>query len=65
MPDKTFKDIESSMHPFRGWGHEWGRDWGHHLNHRARGDKYIWSIVVLLAITSLLVVYSDTGTLAY
>ena len=65
MPDKTFKDIESSMHPFRGWGHEWGRDWGHHLNHRARGDKYIWSIVVLLAITSLLVVYSATGTLAY
>jgi len=65
MPDKTFKDIESSMHPLRGWGHEWGRDWGHHLNHRARGDKYIWSIVVLLAITSLLVVYSATGLLAY
>jgi len=35
------------------------------LNHRARGDKYIWSIVVLLAITSLLVVYSATGSLAY
>src|SRR6476620_5824203 len=31
----------------------------------ARGDKYIWSIVVLLAITSLLVVYSATGSLAY
>jgi cell division protein FtsW len=61
MLDKTFKDIESSMPPFKGWG----RDWGHHLNHRARGDKYIWSIVVLLAITSLLVVYSATGSLAY
>ncbi|HEX5153884.1 MAG TPA: FtsW/RodA/SpoVE family cell cycle protein [Parafilimonas sp.] len=61
MPDKTFKEIESSMHPFRGWGYEWG----HHLHHRARGDKYIWSIVVLLAITSLLVVYSATGSLAY
>jgi cell division protein FtsW len=32
---------------------------------RARGDKYIWSIVMLLAITSLLVVYSATGSLAY
>ncbi len=35
------------------------------MMHRARGDKYIWSIVVLLAITSLLVVYSATGSLAY
>ena len=33
--------------------------------HRTRGDKYIWGIVVLLAITSLLVVYSATGSLAY
>ncbi len=32
---------------------------------RTRGDKYIWGIVVLLAITSLLVVYSATGSLAY
>ncbi len=32
---------------------------------RTRGDSYIWSIVVLLAITSLLVVYSATGSLAY
>ena len=32
---------------------------------RATGDKYIWSIVVLLAITSLLVVYSATSSLAY
>lgn len=37
----------------------------HDLHHRARGDKYIWSIVVLLALTSLLVVYSATGSLAY
>jgi len=70
MNDKTFETIESlknpsgdlgQQHPFRGWG----QDWGHHLDHRARGDKYIWSIVVLLAITSLLVVYSATGLLAY
>ncbi|MEP6512677.1 MAG: FtsW/RodA/SpoVE family cell cycle protein [Parafilimonas sp.] len=32
---------------------------------RTRGDSYIWAIVVLLAITSLLVVYSATGSLAY
>ncbi len=61
MVDKTFKSIEDAMLPFRGWG----QDWGQHLNHRARGDKYIWSIVVLLAIISLLAVYSATGSLAY
>lgn len=45
------------MNPFVGWGRD--------LHHRARGDKYIWSIVVLLAIISLLAVYSATGSLAY
>ena len=40
-------------------------EWWHSLHQRARGDKYIWSIVMLLAITSLLVVYSATGSLAY
>src|SRR6476620_11375005 len=43
-------NIES---PFRG------------LGPKTRGDKYIWGIVVMLAITSLLVVYSATGSLAY
>lgn len=38
---------------------------GGHLLTRTRGDKYIWGIVVMLAITSLLVVYSATGSLAY
>jgi cell division protein FtsW len=32
---------------------------------RTRGDKYIWGIVIFLALTSLLVVYSATGSLAY
>ena len=32
---------------------------------RTRGDKFIWSIVVLLALISVLVVYSATGSLAY
>ncbi len=32
---------------------------------KTKGDKYIWGIVIMLAITSLLVVYSATGSLAY
>ena len=43
--------------PFRGWGH--------HLTHRTKGDKVIWALVVLLALISMLVVYSATGSLAY
>lgn len=57
MTDRTFKSIEDAIHPFKGWGQD--------LHYRARGDKYIWSVVVLLAIISLLTVYSATGSLAY
>jgi cell division protein FtsW len=35
------------------------------LKHRTRGDKVIWAVVVLLALVSLLAVYSSTGLLAY
>ncbi|HTQ28090.1 MAG TPA: FtsW/RodA/SpoVE family cell cycle protein [Puia sp.] len=35
------------------------------LGSRTRGDKVIWAIVILLALVSLLVVYSSTGLLAY
>jgi cell division protein FtsW len=35
------------------------------LLERTRGDKYIWGIVILLTIISVLVVYSATGSLAY
>jgi cell division protein FtsW len=35
------------------------------LGSRTRGDKVIWTAVVLLAAVSLLVVYSSTGLLAY
>src|SRR5919107_2780738 len=38
---------------------------GEGLFRKTKGDKYIWGIVILLAITSLLVVYSATGSLAY
>jgi Bacterial cell division membrane protein len=32
---------------------------------RTRGDKVIWAVVVVLALVSMLVVYSSTGLLAY
>lgn len=35
------------------------------LRHRTSGDKVIWATVILLALISLLVVYSSTGLLAY
>lgn len=35
------------------------------LVNRTRGDKYIWGIVILLSLISILVVYSATGSLAY
>ena len=35
------------------------------LIERTRGDKYIWGLVILLAMISVLVVYSATGSLAY
>jgi cell division protein FtsW len=35
------------------------------LRSRTKGDKVIWTMVVLLAVVSLLVVYSSTGLLAY
>ncbi|MDP4217510.1 MAG: FtsW/RodA/SpoVE family cell cycle protein, partial [Bacteroidota bacterium] len=35
------------------------------LRSRTRGDKVIWTTVVLLAVVSLLAVYSSTGLLAY
>ena len=35
------------------------------LINRTRGDKYIWVILVLLTLVSILVVYSATGSLVY
>jgi cell division protein FtsW len=35
------------------------------IGSRTRGDKVIWALVVVLALASLLVVYSSTGLLAY
>ncbi|MDB5231181.1 MAG: cell division protein FtsW [Chitinophagaceae bacterium] len=32
---------------------------------KTKGDQFIWGIVIMLALTSLLVVYSATGSLAY
>lgn len=38
---------------------------GRNLLKKTSGDKVIWALVVLLALVSLLAVYSATGTLAY
>src|SRR5450432_11582 len=35
------------------------------LANKTKGDKVIWALVVLLALVSLLAVYSATGSLAY
>ncbi|HYE53778.1 MAG TPA: FtsW/RodA/SpoVE family cell cycle protein [Chitinophagaceae bacterium] len=35
------------------------------LSQKAKGDKVIWAIVILLGLVSLLAVYSSTGLLAY
>lgn len=36
-----------------------------HLDQRTRGDKYIWTLVLVLSLISIMVVYSATGSLAY
>lgn len=36
-----------------------------HLDQRTRGDKYIWGLVLVLSLISIMVVYSATGSLAY
>ena len=35
------------------------------ISQKTNGDKVIWAVVVLLALVSLLAVYSSTGLLAY
>lgn len=35
------------------------------LINRTKGDRWIWLIIILLSVWSLLAVYSSTGTLAY
>src|SRR6187551_1970805 len=35
------------------------------LLRKTKGDKVIWALVILLALVSLLAVYSATGSLAY
>jgi len=38
---------------------------GEGLMNKTKGDRFIWGIVLLLALISVLVVYSATGSLAY
>lgn len=51
--DKSFSEISAAT------------SGGNGLLKKTKGDKYIWGIVIMLAIISLLVVYSATGSLAY
>lgn len=56
--ETTFKSLAQELNiPVLGRGRDGNRIY--------RGDKTIWSIVLLLVLTSLLVVYSSTGSLAY
>jgi cell division protein FtsW len=57
MMDNAMNDLRNIGSPFKSLRHD--------LGYRTHGDKIIWGTVVLLAITSLLVVYSATGSLAY
>ena len=50
--DIRSNDWKNSFHPSQ-------------LISRTKGDKVIWALVVLLALVSLLAVYSATGSLAY
>jgi cell division protein FtsW len=50
--DIKFSDLATNMKPAA-------------LLKKTRGDKVIWGLVVILALISLLVVYSATGSLAY
>jgi cell division protein FtsW len=46
-------NIQNFSNPFR------------NLSSKTKGDKVIWALVILLALVSLLAVYSATGSLAY
>src|SRR5688500_9690349 len=50
--DIRFSDLASSMRT-------------QNLLSKTKGDKFIWALVILLVLVSLLVVYSATGSLAY
>jgi cell division protein FtsW len=50
-------DIENQASSIKGWSHS--------LTQKTKGDKVIWALVVVLALISMLVVYSATGSLAY
>lgn len=55
---KIFKNIEASEYSSFG-------GMSNNILRRTKGDKVIWASVIVLALVSLLVVYSATGSLAY
>lgn len=52
IKDIRFTELGNSLQP-------------RNLLSKTRGDKVIWALVILLALVSLLAVYSATGSLAY
>lgn len=54
MPEQTTIDIKQ-LHPSQ---------WGTKIVGSTRGDRTIWAMAFLLAVASMLVVYSSTGSLA-
>lgn len=57
----TSQNSEAAINfPFKGFG-----GMSDNLVSKTRGDKFIWAIVVILTLASLLLVYSSTGSLAY
>ncbi len=54
------EQVTAGPSPLKGW-----EGFGTSLVKRTKGDKVIWSIVIILTLASLLLVYSSTGSLAY
>ena len=54
------EQVAAGPSPLKGW-----EGFGTSLVKRTKGDQFIWAIVIILTLASLLLVYSSTGSLAY
>lgn len=54
------EQVAAGPSPLKGW-----EGFGGSLVKRTKGDQFIWAIVIILTLASLLLVYSSTGSLAY
>jgi hypothetical protein len=58
------KKLETRIKTKNLWNHNNKQGMNQILNN-VKGDRWIWLIVIVLSVLSLLAVYSSTGTLAY